>query len=96
MLFKNKNKDRNTYGIVGLGRFGYALAVELAEAGADIIALDRDEDIIREIREYTENAFVVKSLDKKTLAKMNADLGRDVEADDDLTYTTAEDTNDLA
>ena len=69
MLFKNKNKDRNTYGIVGLGRFGYALAVELAEAGADIIALDRDEDIIREIREYTENAFVVKSLDKKTLAE---------------------------
>ena len=39
---------------------------------------------------------LVYNLDKKTLAKMNADLGRDVEADDDLTYTTAEDTNDLA
>jgi GPH family glycoside/pentoside/hexuronide:cation symporter len=39
---------------------------------------------------------VIYNLDKKTLAKMNADLGRDVEADDDLTYTTAEDTNDLA
>ena len=39
---------------------------------------------------------LVYNLDKKTLAKMNADLGRDVEADDDLTYTTAEDSNDLA
>ena len=39
---------------------------------------------------------LIYNLDKKTLAKMNADLGRDVEADDDLTYTTAEDTNDLA
>ena len=39
---------------------------------------------------------LVYNLDKKTLAKMNADLGRNIEADDDLTYTTAEDTNDLA
>ena len=39
---------------------------------------------------------LVYNLDKKTLAKMNADLGRDVESDDDLTYTTAEDSNDLA
>ena len=38
---------------------------------------------------------LVYNLDKKTLAKMNADLGRDVEADDDLTYTTAEDNNSL-
>ena len=38
---------------------------------------------------------LVYNLDKKTLAKMNEDLGRDVEADDDLTYTTAEDSNNL-
>lgn len=39
---------------------------------------------------------LVYNLDKKTLAKMNADLGRDVEADDILTYTTAEDSDNLA
>ncbi len=39
---------------------------------------------------------VVYNLDKKTLAQMNAELGRDVEADDDIVYTSAEDTNDLA
>ena len=38
---------------------------------------------------------VIYNLDKKTLAKMNKDLGRDVEADDVLTYTTAEDSDNL-
>ncbi len=68
-MFRKNKKDSNTYGIVGLGRFGYALAMELAAAGAELIVLDRDEDIIRELRDYTENAFVVTSLDKKTLAE---------------------------
>ncbi len=38
---------------------------------------------------------VIYNLDKKTLAQMNKDLGRDVEADDDLTFTSAEDSNNL-
>ncbi len=62
-----KKKIKNTYGIIGLGRFGTALALELAKDGADLIVLDRDEDKIREFREVTENALIVKSLDKKTL-----------------------------
>ncbi len=66
-MFKKHKNDHNTYGIVGLGRFGMALAVELANAGADLIVLDRDEEKVREMREYTDNAFVVSSLDKKTL-----------------------------
>ena len=39
---------------------------------------------------------LVYNLDKKTLVQMNKDLGRDVEADDVLTYTTAEDSDNLA
>ncbi len=66
MFHRNKN-DKNIYGIIGLGRFGYALAMALIRAGADLIVLDRDEEKVRELREYTENAFVTKSLDKKTL-----------------------------
>ncbi len=66
-MFKKSKKKKNTYGIIGLGRFGHALAVELALSGADIMVLDRDEDKIREMKEYTENALITKSLDKKTL-----------------------------
>ncbi len=68
-MFKKKISDKNTYGIVGLGRFGMALATALAAAGAELIVIDRDEEKIREMREYTENAFVVHGLDKKTLAE---------------------------
>ena len=66
-MFNNKRKNSTTYGIVGLGRFGYALATELADSGADLLALDSDEEKVREIAELTDNALVIKSLDKKAL-----------------------------
>lgn len=66
-MFNRKKKEAITYGIIGLGRFGYALAMELAAFGADLMAMDMDEDKVRAMRDYTDNAYVVKSLDKKTL-----------------------------
>lgn len=66
-MFNKSKKEKSTYGIIGLGRFGFALAVELGMAGADLIVVDRDEEKVRELREYTDNAYVVKALDKKTL-----------------------------
>ncbi len=59
-MLKTK-KEKDTYGIVGLGRFGYALALELAQAGADLLVLDKDEEKVRELREYTDKAVVVKT-----------------------------------
>lgn len=66
-MFNKSKNDNMTYGIVGLGRFGMALAIDLAESGSEIIALDSNEEKVRAIREYTENAFIVKNLEKKTL-----------------------------
>lgn len=66
-MYKNKKNDKSTFGIVGIGRFGYALATELAASHAEILVIDRDEEKIRQMRELTENAFVVKTLDKSTL-----------------------------
>lgn len=68
MFHKNKN-EKPTYAIIGLGRFGKALAFELADYGAELLVIDRDSEKVREMREYTENAFVVQTLDKKTLAE---------------------------
>ena len=68
-MFRRKKSDAVTYGIVGLGRFGYALAMELAAFGADIMVMDSDEDKVRAMREYTDEAYVVKSHDKKTLSE---------------------------
>ena len=66
-MFGKQKKESITYGIVGLGRFGYALAMELAESGAELLVIDRDEEKVRELRDITENAYVVKNLDKKSL-----------------------------
>lgn len=66
MIHKSR-KYKTTYGIVGLGKFGYALAKELGESGCELIVLDENEDKLREIREITENAYVVTHIDKKTL-----------------------------
>ena len=62
-----KRSEKVSYGIVGLGRFGYALADRLSQSDAELLVIDKDEEKIQEIREITENAYVVKSLDKKTL-----------------------------
>ena len=66
-MSKKTKKTKDIYGIIGLGRFGRALALELISAGADILVIDKNEEKVREMRDYTENAFVVPNLDKKSL-----------------------------
>ena len=63
-----KNQDI-AYGIIGLGRFGSALARTLAEAGQEVIVLDKDGDKIKDMRQYTEYAFVTENLSQETLAE---------------------------
>lgn len=64
-----KSKDK-TYGIIGLGRFGTALAKKLSINGAEIMVVDKDEAKVSELRDYTENAFIASTLDKKALENM--------------------------
>lgn len=55
------------FGIIGIGRLGFSLAKTLIESGKDVIVLDCDENKIKNIRGFTDNAFVVNNLDKETL-----------------------------
>jgi len=55
------------FGIIGLGRFGYALTKTLAEAGKEILAIDTIESRVKQVRNFTESAFVVGAVDKETL-----------------------------
>ena len=66
-MFKAKKNEKLIYGIIGLGRFGTALAEELASTGADMIIIDKDEERIDYAKELTENTYIVKNLEKKTL-----------------------------
>ena len=66
---KNKKQDL-VYGIIGMGRFGEAQAVTLAEAGKEVIVVDRDENKIKEMRQYTEHAFICGNLSSETLREI--------------------------
>ena len=66
-MFNNLNKKNGAIGIIGLGRFGMALAQRLCELGKEVLAVDESEAKIKEIRNYTEYAFVVDNFTKETL-----------------------------
>lgn len=65
-----KKLKANLFGVIGLGRFGTALAISLAESGKDVIVVDSNEDKVRELRQYTEYAFVTESLSKEALTEI--------------------------
>ena len=70
-MFKKKNNINNElYGIIGLGRFGFALAQNLVKAGKEVIVLDKNADIIKEASTFTENAFIVPNLTQQTLEEV--------------------------
>ncbi len=41
-------RSRKTYAVFGLGRYGKAVAEELSRSGADVIAVDMNEDAVNE------------------------------------------------
>ena len=65
-----KNWKSSTFAVIGLGRFGTALAKTLAEAEKEVIVVDCNEEKVRELRHYTEYAFVTDNLSKDTLQEI--------------------------
>ena len=62
-----KKTPANSFGVIGLGRFGMALAMTLAKAGRDVIVIDENEHKVREMRPYTDFAFVTSELNEEAL-----------------------------
>ena len=65
-----KKKESASFGVIGLGRFGTALAITLAQAGKEVIAVDRDESRVKELRQYTDYAFVADTIYSGTLKEI--------------------------
>ena len=42
-MFDKMKSSAESYGVIGLGRFGTALVKTLAAAGKEVIAVDKDE-----------------------------------------------------
>ena len=64
---KHNEKKEKLYAVIGLGRFGFALAKRLAESGKDLIVIDRNENVINDAIAFTDNAYVISDLSKENL-----------------------------
>ncbi len=55
------------FAVIGLGRFGSALAMGLADAGADVIAVDRNRELVERMRDHVAVAVSLDSTDADAL-----------------------------
>ncbi len=59
---------KKQFGVIGLGKFGAAVATHLEELGCTVIALDRDPDLVDDIKDEVSFAEVVEATDPEALA----------------------------
>ena len=60
----------NTYAVIGLGRFGKELALSLAKAGADVLAIDRNRKLVDEVADEVTRAVTCNILEKDVLSEL--------------------------
>lgn len=58
--------------IIGLGKFGFYMAKALFEYGNEVIAIDKDQEIVQEIQKYSTQAIVADATDKDLLLDLGA------------------------
>ena len=55
------------FAVIGLGKFGFHVAKSLFEEGHEVVAIDLDRKLIREIDPYCTEAIVMDGTDKESL-----------------------------
>lgn len=56
--------------IIGLGRFGSSVARTLSDLGNDVLAIDKDEDIVQEISDEVTHAVQLDATDENALRSL--------------------------
>jgi len=57
----------NSFAVIGLGKFGFHVAKGLAQQGISVIAVDQNEEQVREINEFVQDAVMLDSTDIRAL-----------------------------
>lgn len=58
---------RKQFGVIGLGRFGSAMAMTLTELGHDVIGVDADESRVQQLADVITHALQIDATDEKAL-----------------------------
>lgn len=61
------------FAVIGLGRFGRKLAIQLAMSGAEVVAIDKDRETIEMIRDQVSLAVRLDSTDEEALKAQGVD-----------------------
>lgn len=60
---------QEVYGVIGLGRFGTAVATTLLEGGCRVIVLDNEKERVEALASLTDEAFVIPQITKESLTE---------------------------
>jgi trk system potassium uptake protein TrkA len=61
------------FAIIGLGNFGYYLATHLHEKGHEVLAMDKSNQRVQEIRDHVSQAVVADATDRSVLEALGVD-----------------------
>ena len=71
--------------VVGLGIFGFNIVKDLFENGFEVIAIDKNKDVINRIRDFSTKAILADATDKELLEKIG------IQSDDTVIVSFGED-----
>lgn len=58
------------FAVIGLGRFGTAIARRLAKNGCEVLAIDKNADRVQELRDVVDAAVIGDATDRKVLEQL--------------------------
>ncbi len=58
--------------VIGLGNFGFQVAKSLFDQGNEVLAVDRQKDVVQQIGEYSSRAVIADAEDKEFLKNIGA------------------------
>ena len=61
------------YAVLGLGRFGSSVALTLADAGCEVLAVDTDEEKVQELADHVTYAVTADATEPGVLESYSGD-----------------------
>ncbi|MGN1148967.1 MAG: NAD-binding protein [Lachnospiraceae bacterium] len=67
---RKSNPEKQSFAVMGLGKFGSNVALELAAAGAQVLAIDIDEERVAAVADHVTYAVRADVCDSKAMASL--------------------------
>tara|TARA_Y100000741_G_scaffold193676_1_gene147349 strand:- start:47 stop:760 length:714 start_codon:yes stop_codon:yes gene_type:complete len=65
------SSSKKSIAVLGMGQFGYQLAISLTQKNFEVLALDSDPEMIDEVKELVSEAIIIDTTDEKAMRSIN-------------------------